>query len=102
MLSGKTSYTARIINQELFQDLKQFITATVSQQTATLHGRIDGIEARPTSFDVKVKTRFNDIEDKIDDLSPSIGNTFDDSHNLADERFDDHKQRIGRLEHSMA
>jgi uncharacterized coiled-coil protein SlyX len=95
-------------NEELFQDLKQFITATVSQQTAHLATkddidgvgrRIDGIEARmATKEDIKR------LDDKLDEVQDGVAETL----TQVTEAFDvtgqvqDHEQRLHKLEHRTA
>jgi hypothetical protein len=51
----------KIMNDDTIQDLKQFIAATVSQQTVQIVGRLD-----------KVYGRLDRIETKIDNLSISV------------------------------
>ncbi len=81
-------------NEELFTDLKQFIEATVSQQTAQLDGRIDGIDQRMDRFDQRMDRfdqRFDTLDEKIDTIHDAVADT-----------VQDHEQRLGRLEQQIA
>lgn len=65
------------MNDEIIQDLKQFISVTVSQQ-------ISGLEDRLTN--------------KIDDLSQSVADAMDRTNSVVDDQLKDHDRRITKLE----
>ena len=78
-------------NEELFADLKQFIEATVSQQTAHLDGRIDGLEKRVTDVEQRLTARIDTVDEKIDVIQDAIADT-----------VQDHETRLRRLERKPA
>ncbi len=88
------------MNEDTINDLKQFISATVSQQFAQqnieLEKRFEKIDER---FE-KIDERFEKIENKIDDLSASVADALDNSNNATQEQLNIHEQRITKLEHS--
>jgi hypothetical protein len=88
-------------NEELFDDLKQFITATVSQSEARLTGRIDDVEQRmATKEDLKgVEQR---LGQRIDDVQAAVGDAMSHVNEEVDGRLNDHDQRLRRLEHRAA
>lgn len=56
----------------MIEDLKQFITATVSQQTAQLERRIDGLAVRIDSLEGRIDglaVRLDGLEGRIDGLA---------------------------------
>lgn len=86
------------MNDEIIDDLKQFIAATISQQTARLEDRIDGIDQRLGGID----QRIDRIESKIDDLSVSVAEAIDGVNDTTDKQLKDHERRILKLEHGAA
>lgn len=70
------------MNDEVIQDLKQFISATISQQTAHLANKND--IAR--------------IEDKINEIQSAIEQSAIGYTTVVDEQVQDHEKRIIRLE----
>lgn len=97
-------------NEELFTDLKQFITATVSQQTARLEQRINVIEiTMATKDDIKeveqrLTARIDGLDDKIDQVQDAIADTLVQVTEALDmtEQAHDHETRLRRLEHRAA
>jgi hypothetical protein len=78
-------------NEELFTDLKQFIEATVSQQTAHLDSRADGLEQRIDHVEQNLGARIDTLDEKIDTIQDAIADT-----------VQDHEQRLRRLETKTA
>jgi len=64
------------MNDDQLSDLKQFITATVSQTEAKLTDRFDALEN-------KVDT----LETKVDDGFAGVGEALDDMNTLFNERL---------------
>lgn len=86
------------MNDETIQDLKQFIAATVSQQTSDIIKRLDGVDERLDGID----TRLDRVETKIDDLSASVAEALDATHEVTHSQLQDHERRIVRLEQNAA
>jgi hypothetical protein len=70
------------MNDDAIQDLKQFIAATVSQQTSGLATKLD-VER---------------LESKMDDLSSAVAEALDTSSDAAQSQISDHESRISKLE----
>lgn len=90
------------MNDDIIHDLKQFITATVSQvvssavteQTADLSQRFDKLETRFDKLEVKVdklETKIDDVDAKTDAILEAVG-----------DRLDNHETRITKLEQTTA
>ncbi len=83
------------MNEDTINDLKQFISATVSQQTSDLRQDIQYLDKKIDSsikqLDVKLST-------KIDDLSDSVAEALTASNDAIDRTIKDHEHRISRLE----
>jgi TolA-binding protein len=73
-------------NEELLDDLKQFVSATVSQATAGLATKDDlaGLEATTNK-------RFDDVDERLNEIQNAVG-----------AELEDHEQRLRRLEHRSA
>jgi len=67
-------------------DLKQFITATVSQATTDMATKQDIAELK-----TELKTSIHDLETKVDTIADALT-----------ENLQDHEQRITKLEHKVA
>lgn len=72
------------MNDDAIQDLKQFITTTISQQTAAITAHLDKVER------------------KVDDLSQSVAQAIDTSNEADNAQLKDHEQRITLLEQKAA
>ncbi len=111
------------MNDDTIQDLKQFISATVSQQTTEIRDDISGIhhdisgmrddisgirveisDVRVEISDVRsdIKSLDNKMSTKIDDLSKYVAGAMDTSNETNDTQLKDHELRIGRLEKKPA
>ena len=78
------------MNDDTIADLKQFITATISQQTFGLATKED-----ITNLD-------KNLSSKIDDLSNSVAEALESSNGATEEQLRDHDLRITKLEHKAA
>lgn len=76
------------MNDDIIQDLKQFIATTVSQQTSDLREDMQKMESRLTNG--------------ITDLSVSIGETIEASHEPIESQLQNHEKRITKLEKQPA
>jgi len=79
------------MDEDTINDLKQFITTVISQQTFDITGRITVVEN-------KVDT----VDSKIDSLSKSVADALDTSNDVSDEQLKNHELRIAGLEHKLA
>lgn len=87
-------------NEELFQDLKQFITATVSQQMAHVATKDDIQDVRS---DVEgLSRRLTAVESKLDQVQDAIADTLTQAAEATDATLQDHDKRLRRLEHRAA
>jgi hypothetical protein len=93
-------------NEEMIQDLKQFIEATISQQMADvatkddikqLSGRIDRLEVN-----MATKKDVAKLDQQLDTIQDAIADTLTHTAEDADAKFEDHEQRLRRLEHRAA
>jgi hypothetical protein len=106
MMEGLTaSRTWRILeramtNEELFQDLKQFITATVSQQTSQLEQRLDTVEQRIGGVEAKMATKedIDRLDKKLDQIQDAIADTLTQATETLDATVQDHERRLHTLE----
>lgn len=72
------------MNEDVIQDLKQFIATTISQQlTQQLAG-----------FEIKINKKFDKLGKKIDDVDAKADTILE----VLGERIEDHEQRIIKLE----
>lgn len=81
-------------NEELFDDLKQFIDGRQAQLEERLSARIDGLEA-------KMVTK-QDLEATERRILQSVGDAMSQANDATDTRLDDHEKRLRRLEHRPA
>ena len=83
------------MNDDVIQDLKQFIAVTVSQQTSDMATKED-ISNMATKEDIEK------IEDKIDNLSSSVAEAIEQTNEVQDSQIKDHEDRIVKLEQKTA
>ena len=86
------------MNDEVVEDLKQFIAATVSQHVSEVVGRLDKVDGRLD----KVDGRLDRVERKIDDLSGYVAEALESSNEATDMQFKDHDKYMTRLEQKAA
>lgn len=88
------------MNDDVITDLKQFITATVSQatvqQTSDLRNDINRIDTKVDKIEVKL----GKVEKKLDSLTEFVTETFDTTNDETDKQLAHHEQRLIKLEHS--
>ena len=89
-------------NEEMIQDLKQFIAATVSQSEERINdnlgGRIDGLDIRLDG----VETRLSSLGTKVDTIQEAVADAISQSNESNDAAIQDHEQRLHRLEQRAA
>lgn len=88
-------------NEELFQDLKQFITATVSQEA---NGLREEIKTDITDLRAELKADITRLDKKLDTIQDAIADTLTQVTEALDvtEQAHDHEQRLQRLERQAA
>lgn len=79
------------MDEDTINDLKQFITSVITQQTSDITDRITVVEN-------KVDT----VDSKIDNISKSVAEALDTSNDVSDEQLKNHEIRIAGLEHKLA
>lgn len=80
-------------NEELFDDLRQFITTTVAQSEERLRGEMAAkgdLEGLATKVDLVA------VEKSI---LHGVGDAMSHVNEEVDKQLDDHEVRLGRLEH---
>jgi chromosome segregation ATPase len=93
------------MDENTITDLKQFIAATVSQQTSDLRQDISGVNHDIVVLKQDVSSLKQDIvsiDRKIDNLSPAVAEAIDNANEHTESRLNDHENRIARLEHKPA
>ena len=90
------------MNDESIQDLKQFITATVSQQLAQQTSDIrEEMHRRFHEQDekfLKIDARFDEQDEKLDEILNAVGGSIHE----VEQKVADHDKRIVRLERKLA
>lgn len=96
-------------NDEMIQDLKQFIAVTVSQAEQRINdnlgGRLGGVENRLSKVEVRlsgVEGRLSSLETKVDTIQDAIADAISQANESTDAAIQDHKQRLRRLEQKAA
>ena len=84
------------MNDDTINDLKQFISATVSQETSQLRQDI----RQDIRHDIRYEIDKLDIKlsKKIDDLSQFVAEAMDNQSDATQTQLDDHEKRITKLE----
>jgi len=84
----------------VISDLKQFIAATISQETKLLNDRIDrslvGLEVR---LENRLEAR---LSKKIEEFAHGIGDAIEALTASVDGKLDNHETRITKLENSAS
>ncbi|MFC8852936.1 hypothetical protein ACFT5D_07770 [Streptomyces sp. NPDC057144] len=73
-------------NEELLEDLKQYISATVSQATAELATKAD------------VTKRFDEMDERLDEIQNGIGEVLLEHDN----KLREHDTQLRHLKHKLA
>lgn len=81
-----------VMNDDAITDLKQFITATVSQQSTGLREDI------VNTLRKDIKQLDDTLSSKIDDLSTSVTEALENHGDATETQLHDHEQRIRNLE----
>jgi ABC-type uncharacterized transport system ATPase component len=81
------------MNEDVIADLKQFITATISQQSAELRREL---QKDLQHLEQRLEQK---IDQKIDNLSAFIAQAIDAANDTTDTQLKDHESRITWLEH---
>lgn len=96
-------------NEEIIQDLKQFIAAAVSQSEKRINDHLGGVETRLGQVETRlggVETglsgRISDLEAKVDTIHDAIADTFAQANQSTESAIQDHDQRLRRLEQQRA
>ncbi len=87
------------MNDDIVNDLKQFITATVSQQLAN---QTEDILEDVKKLEIKIDNGNSKLNHKVDDISISIGEALDTANDVVDKQIKDHENRISILEQKLA
>jgi len=86
------------MNDDTIQDLKQFISATVSQQTDDLKQDISGIKQDISGL----KQDIAKLDTKVDSLSAFVTEAIDNFDESTQIELKNHNKRITRLEQKTA
>lgn len=92
-------------NEQLFEDLKQFIAATVTQQTSDVRGDIAQVKsdlAEVKGDIADVKRNVERLEKKVDDGFAGIATIIETVNTRTDDLEDGVNVRLTRLEHRAA
>jgi hypothetical protein len=86
------------MNEDVIEDLKQFIATAVSQQIADVRSDIEKMDNKLSS---DIQSLDNKLSNKIDDLSDSVAEAIQAGNDSTDAQLNDHKQRIYKLEQKL-
>lgn len=87
------------MDEDVIADLRQFITATITQQSAGLRGDIvDSVREDIAALHEDITK----IDSKLDDLSISVTEAMDNFDQATETQLNNHEQRITRLEAKTA
>jgi polyhydroxyalkanoate synthesis regulator phasin len=81
------------MDKDVIDDLKQFITTTISQQLADVASKDDIAD---------LKGDIARLDKKVDGLQAQVSDAIDASNEATDAQLKDHEQRITRLEQATA
>jgi len=86
------------MNEDVINDLKQFIAVTVSQQTLDLREDIEGLHDDINKLDQKIGSLDLKLSTKIDNLADFVSEAMSASNEEVDKQLKDHESRISHLE----
>jgi DNA anti-recombination protein RmuC len=91
-------------NEDLFTDLKQFITATISQQLANVATKddLDELRAELKSDINSLRIDLAALDEKIDLVQDAIAETLTDTTKISNTILQDHEKRLVKLERQPA
>jgi polyhydroxyalkanoate synthesis regulator phasin len=87
------------MDEDVIADLKQFITATISQQMSDVATKDDIASIRA---EMATKTDITRLEQKLDELQQAVGEAVDTSNDAADARMKALEGRVSKLEQAAA
>jgi len=94
------------VNKDTVDDLKTFLTTLIGQHVGGLrddmNDRFAEVDARFDAIDKKFTGLFAHLDQKIDDLSDSVGEALHNFDAITEERLEDHETRITKLESAKA
>jgi predicted transcriptional regulator len=82
-------------NEDIIQDLKQFIAATVSQSEERINANLKGVKT-------ELESRISDLDAKVDTIHDAVADAISQSNESTDAAIQDHEQRLRRLEQRPA
>jgi hypothetical protein len=86
------------MDEDQLNDLKQFITATVSQATAGMATKGD-LMATKDNLGNGLTILRTDMNQRFDEIQSSISDIIATNNDAIDEQLTDHEQRLAKLEH---
>ena len=91
-------------NEEMFDDLKQFIDARFAQQDAEFDQRLDQKleEKLDQKLEEKLEEKLSPIRKDIANLTDFVRGAIDTSNEVHGKQLDDHEVRISQLEQRAA
>jgi len=97
------------MDEDIIADFKQFITATLSQQTSDLRGDLDVVKIDISDIrkdikklDEKLCGMIDEVDFKVDTILTAVGERFEENTVKTTTQLDDHEIRITKLEHNPA
>lgn len=84
-------------NEEMIEDLKQFIAATVSQSTSDIREEVFGLDQKVTSLDQKV-TSLDQKVTRLEATTEEIDTKLDTFMNAVGENQEETDKRLTHLE----
>jgi len=92
------------MNDDAIQDLKQFISTTISQQISDLATKedISKLKSDISKLEADISNLDKNLSSKIDDLSNSVSEALESTNETTGEQLRDHNQRIIKLEKKVS
>ena len=90
------------MNDEIIQDLKQFIAATVYQEVSGVRTDVENLSTdivrQITEVKVDISKFDNKLSTRIDNLSQSVADAIENTNQAVHEQLVEHETRIRKLE----
>lgn len=100
------------MNEDIINDLKQFIAGQIHQQSSDIRGDISNIrgdigdirsdikrlDEKIDAVDVRLSEKIEDVDLKIDTILEHIGTQTEENNKDTANRFNNHEARITKLE----
>lgn len=83
-----------------FDDLKQFLTVSLSQTEARLSERVDQLEEKVDRLDHDLNSKIDSLDSKVDSLAMQMQDGFAGIADIVEDhnkQLDNHRQRITKL-----